>query len=192
MAKLGTAFITGANAKIKIGNAVIAYCTDVSYNINVQTIPVETMGKYEVHSNEPVAYAVDGTFSILRYTKNTAEGTEIKVVDEKGNEATETSTITSLNATGNGAAATPFKHHLDPKNILVSATFDFEIFEKRDTGDNAKAFFKVTDCRITRRGATLNKRNVLVDSYAFVGVLAGDFDLEDSLAVAASEAGGGT
>lgn len=181
MARQGTGFITGANAKIVIGDNTIAFCTDVSYNINVQTIPIECMGKYEVHTNEPVAYAVDGTFSILRYTENSYTVKTVKETVGSGTAATTVDVpVAEYDAkknTGNGGGVQPFGLHLNPKEILFSGTFDLQIYEKRDPTKGALPFFKITDCRITRRGASLNKRSTLIDSYAFVGVLAGDTDL---------------
>lgn len=168
MAQMKPGFITGANAKIKAFNKTIAYCTDVAYNVVVQTIPVESMGKYEVHANEPVAYSVDGTFSIIRYTKNATDagaGGVIKdAADGKGN-APE-----NIEDGGSGNA----QQHLDPAQLLSSQTFDLEIYEKRDNGETN--VFTVQDCRLTRRGMTLNKRGVYVDNYAYVGILATDKD----------------
>jgi hypothetical protein len=169
MAKIKPGFITGANAKIKAFDKTLAYCSDVSYNVTVQTIPIESMGKYEVHSNEPVAYSVDGSFSIIRYTKNASLATEggiIKdVASNKGN-APE-----SVEAAGGGNMG----EHLDPAKLLQSQTFDLQIHEKRAA--NETAVYTVVDCRLTRRGMTLNKRGVMVDNYAFVGVLATDVDV---------------
>jgi len=180
MAKLGNAFITGANAKIVIDNVTMAYCSDVSYNINVQTIPVETMGKYEVHANEPVAYSVNGGFSIVRYTNNAAA-----IVDAANVETTPQ----NMSAAGNGAKSTTLGEHLDPRKILASGTFDVEIHEKRDADGGTYAVFLVQDCRLTSRGMTLNKRGVMVDNYAFVGILAGDKDGEASDDVSNSSMG---
>ena len=72
MAGKTPSFITGATAKIKAGNLTMAYCQDVSYSTTVTTIPIETCGRYEVVANEPVAYFVDGTLSIVRNTKEAA------------------------------------------------------------------------------------------------------------------------
>lgn len=154
-------FITGANAQIKIDNAIIAFATDVAYNITVQTIPVESFGKYEVHSNEPVAYTVDGSFSIIRYTKRAKEHNITDTVTP-GNHAHET-----------GSAGQNIGKQVSPAQILSSNTFALDIFEKGHA-NGVKQFFKIQDCRITRRGATLNKRGILVDNYSFVGILAGD------------------
>jgi len=170
MAKLKPGFITGANAKIKMFNKTIAYCADVAYNVTVQTIPIESMGKYEVHSNEPVAYTVDGSFSIIRYTKNAtdaAKGGKIKDAADGKNNAPE-----AIEDGANGNAG----EHLDPARLLKSQTFDLEIYEKRDGGTET-AVYRVMDCRIVRRGMSLNKRGAVVDNYAFVGILATDEDV---------------
>lgn len=169
MAKMKPGFITGANAKIKMFNKTIAYCADVAYNVTVQTIPIESMGKYEVHSNEPVAYTVDGSFSIIRYTKNATKasaGGIIKDAADGKNNAPE-----SIEDGANGNAG----QHLDPAQLLNSQTFDLEIHEKR--ADSDTAVYRVMDCRIVRRGMSLNKRGAVVDNYAFVGILATDEDI---------------
>lgn len=170
-------YITGANARVKIAGKTLAYCTDVSYNVTVQTIPIESMGKYEVHSNEPVSYTVDGGFSIIRYTK--------KAKALVGGAAA---------ATGNGVAYlgdgdTKVKEHLDPGSILTSETFDLDLFQNSaqavadsSTGTEEISFLRITDCRVVRRGATLNKRGVLVENFAFVGVL-----LHDSNSITAEQ-----
>lgn len=170
MAQMKPGFITGANAKIKMFGKTLAYCSDVSYNVVVQTIPIESIGKYEVHSNEPVAYSVDGSFSVIRYTKNAtlpaAGGTIKDAADGKGNSPRN---IEGAGSEGNAG------QHLDPSEMLASQTFDLEIHEKRANGDTS--LYKVADCRITRRGMSLNKRGVVVDNYAFVGILATDSDI---------------
>ena len=169
MAQLKPGFIAGANAKVKMFNKTVAYCQDVSYNVSVQTIPIESIGKYEVHSNEPVSYNVDGTFSIIRYTKNAtkaASGGVIKDAADGKNNAPE-----SLEDGGNGNAG----QHLDPAQLLASQTFDLEIYEKRADGETA--LYRVLDCRIVRRSMSLNKRGVVTDGYAYVGILATDEDI---------------
>lgn len=173
MANIKPGFVTGANAKVKVFDETLAYCSDVSYNVTIQTIPVESMGKYEVHSNEPVAYTVDGTLSIIRYTKR-ATDSGIADTNDPGNAPSEV-----------GAAnARSLAEHMDPRRMLLSETFDLEIYEKGPQTSDEREVFRVQDCRLTRRGMTLNKRGVMVDNYAFVGVLA--YDRDDSYSVGPS------
>lgn len=175
-------FVTGANAKIKVGNVTLAYCTDVSYNVTVQTIPIESMGKYEVHSNEPVAYTVDGALSVIRYTSRAATSN----IDDAA---------ASGNAPGNILAntTTDLQDYIDPRTILEARTFDLDIFEKVQEGNagptGSNHVYRIEDCRLTRRGATLNKRGVLVDQYAFVAILASDQDLSDRVSHSSMAAG---
>lgn len=169
MAGIKPGFVTGANAKIRIGINTIAYATNISYDINVQTIPIEAIGKYEAWSNEPVSYSVNGSFSIIRYTAR-ASGSAIPLVNTSGNAPAQVATGTD----GNMA------QHLSPGDMLASETFDMTIYDK---GGNATAAVPggvdiatlgFTDCRITRRSGNLDKRGVLMDQYTFVGILAGD------------------
>ena len=160
MAGKTPAFVTGATAKIKVGNVTLAYAQDVSYNVTVTTIPIETMGRYEVVSNEPVAYFVDGTLSVIRYTK---EASNMEGASAEGNGVGKW----NLNG-GNGEGAKGF----NPGNMLASETWDLEVFQKTDGAD--AAVIKLRDCRFTRKGGGINKRGVLVEQFAFNAILAQD------------------
>ena len=173
MAQKKPSFITGANAKIKAGALTIAYAQDVSYTVTTTTIPIETMGRYEVVSNEPVAYFVEGSLSVIRYTK---------VAFDKG--------MSGVAQNGNGLGNWNFQtggkgsEHINPGKLLASQTWDMEVFQKHDNNGaiETELVDKVRDCRFTRKGAGLNKRGVLVDSFAFVGIMSdGDsFTSEES------------
>lgn len=167
MANMKAGFIAGTNAKVKIFKKTMAYCSDVSYSVDVQTIPVESIGKYEAHSHEPVGYAVNGQFTIIRYTKNASDAAKGGVIKDvaagKGN---------APENIADGASTAGM--HLDPARMLASQTFDLEILEKRD-GDETLVY-TISDCRITRRTAALNKRGILTDTYTFNAILASDSD----------------
>lgn len=179
-------FITGANAKIKIGTLTMAYAQDVSYSIEVSTIPVETIGRYEVVTNEPIAYYVSGTLSVIRYTKGAigATGATISGAAKTGNSINNWQDSTMGNL-GN---------HFNPNGLLASKTFDLEIISKLpadDTGGGATAaaitsnpagttagesIIKIRDCRFTRKGGSVTKRGLVVDQFAFTAVLADNDD----------------
>ncbi len=171
MAGKNAGFITGANAKISMFEETVAFATDVSYDVTVDTIPVEAMGRYEVFSYEPVGYRVAGALSIIRYTKR-AKTSNIEAVIAEGNQPSRI---------GDDAAQGSGQQHLSPQELLISQTFDLDIFEQTtsasSTGDNP--VFRISDCRLTRRGMALNKRGVMTDRYSFVGILAGDVDGTD-------------
>ena len=165
MAGKKPSFITGANAKIKAGDLTLAYAQDVSYNVTMTTIPIETMGRYEVVSNEPVAYFVDGTLSVIRYT-SVAQG------------------MNGAAATGNGVGNWKFNNptgtdasqHMNPSELLASQTWDLDIYQKYDNGGTvaSQKVIKLTDCRFTRKGGAINKRGVLVEQFAFNAILQDD------------------
>lgn len=178
MAGKKAGFITGANAKIMIDSSTIAYATNVNYDISVQTVPIEGIGRYEVWSNEPVSYACSGSLSIIRYTKR-ASSSGISKVDANGNTIDQVETGTA------GSMA----QHLDPSKLLLSETFDLKIFEKTDDPTVEHRVIEMKDCRLTRRSGNLDKRGVLMDQFTFVGVLAGDAGADDSAGISASESG---
>lgn len=163
MAGIKPAFVTGANAKIKAGNITLAYAQDVSYNVTVTTIPIETMGRYEVVSNEPVAYFVDGTLSVIRYT-------EAAQNMDKTNPTGEGNGIGKWNLNGTPGEGAK---HINPAQLLASETWDLEVFQKTEAGD-VPAVIRLFDCRFTRKGGAINKRGVLVEQYAFNAILADD------------------
>lgn len=173
MAGIQSGFVTGARAKIKLGGKTMAFCSDVSYNITVQTIPVEAMGKYEVFNNEPIGYMVDGSFSVIRYTAGMAALS--KIPDQQGTEASLGTNISGNETDNNGVLTkgTAPDAHLNPGKILSSRTVDLEVVDKSQIPGETR-LVKIQDVRVTRKGASLNKRGVLVDNYTFVAILADD------------------
>lgn len=163
-------FVTGANAKIKAGGLTFAYAQDVSYRVNIDTVAVETMGRYETVSNEPVNYSVAGELSIVRYTK---------IAQANGMPGA----VSGGNGLGNANWAAPSSgkgsDQINPGNLLGSATWDLAVFQKTQAGAASPvaeqpAVITVTDCRFTNKSSGLNKRGILVDRLSFVGILASD------------------
>jgi hypothetical protein len=179
MAGKAPTFITGANAKIKVGGLTFAYASDVSYQVVVDRIPIETMGRYEAVSNEPVNYSVAGELSVVRYT-SVAGSAKMPGTNAKGNGLGE------VNFTTGGNAA----DEINPGNILLSQTWDLSVYQKTQTVSTAGGaaavtndsveFITIKDCSFTRKSAALNKRGILVDRLAFVGILAHDESFDSS------------
>ncbi len=169
MASKIPSFVTGATAKIKAGGLTFAYAQDVSYRVNVDTIPIETMGRYETVSNEPVNYSVAGELSIVRYTA-IAKNNNMPGTNAGGNGLGKANWVTG----GNGADM------FNPGTLITSQTFDLAVFQKTAAGvDGAispavNTVIVITDCRFNNKSAGLNKRGILVDRLAFVGILASD------------------
>ena len=160
-------FITGANAKLKVDGKTFAYAQDVSYSVAVDTIPIETMGRYEAVTNEPVNYSVAGEFAIVRYTS-------AAVTASAGIDSAATGGNGLGNVKGTNNSTLGLSSHINPGKILDSQTWDLEVFQKgAGAGSNAPVI-KVLDCRITRKSGGLNKRGILVERISFVGLLHAD------------------
>lgn len=174
-------FVTGANAKIKLGGKTFAYCSDVSYRVAVDLIPIETMGRYEAVTLEPVNYTVSGELSVVRYTK-VAGGASMPGTTANGN------------GLGNVDLGTGNKgsNQLDPGNLLTSKTWDLDVYQKTQAAATAggavaataesEKIITIRDCRFNSKSAALNKRGILVDRLSFMGILADDesFDASNS------------
>ena len=170
-------FVTGANAKITAGGVTFAYAADVSYSVSIDTVPIETMGRYEAVSNEPVNYSVSGELSVVRYT-GIANANNMAGAAANGNGLGNVNFKTG----GNGA------DQINPGNMLISETWDLAVYQKIASGNPATtspaetnsgapasgAVITITDCRFNRKAAGINKRGILVDRLSFVGILAYD------------------
>lgn len=175
MADIKPSFITGASAKITVGGKTFAYAADVSYSVAVDTIPIETMGRYEAVTNEPVNYSVAGELSIVRYT-NVASG------------STGNNPFGTADGTGNGVKASGLQGFFDPASILASKSVDIVIYQKKatntTTGSGAATssvvetvrIGRIIDARMNRLSGGINKRGILVERMSFVGIL---FDGDD-------------
>lgn len=173
--------ITGANCKIKVGGKTFAYASDVSYQIAVDTVPIETMGRFEAITNEPVNYSVAGELSVVRYT-GIAKTNNMPGAAVGGNG------LGKVDFTTGGNAA----DHINPGNLLFSQTWDLAVYQKTQAAATAAGatattlesieFITIKDCRFTRKSAGINKRGILVDRLSFVGILADDesFDVSFS------------
>jgi hypothetical protein len=125
------------------------------------------MGRYEVVSNEPVAYFVDGTLSVIRYTEAAQNMDKV---------AAEGNGIGKWNLNGNSGEGSK---GVNPGNLIASETWDLEIFQKTE-GSEVPAVIRLFDCRFTRKGGAINKRGVLVEQYAFNAILADDDSFDAS------------
>jgi hypothetical protein len=154
----GVGLITGANGKIKINGKTLGYATSLNMSTRVDMIPGETMGRYEVVSNEPIAYSTSGSFTMLRYTLAADDAKLPGISGDKSN---------SIGAIGLGG-------HVNPSLLLNSAAFDVEVYQKTGDANSTYQIFKVSNCRITSRSGGVNKRGIYEEVFNFVGVLSED------------------
>ena len=161
-------FVVGARAKIKLDGVTLAFATNVNYTVDVTHVPVEVLGAYEVVAYEPVGYRVSGTLTVVRYTANGNQPQTAGIADSNGNSL---ATVTKGVA---GAAGVPAA--FNPGNLLLSSTFDIDVYDRRDGIATAtgQVFAHVQDARFERRSGGLNAKGLLEEQFTFNGILFGD------------------
>jgi hypothetical protein len=138
MGKIKPFFITGANAKILLNNKTLAYCTDVSYTVQIIHQTPKVLGMYEGTSVEPLGYNVSGSFQVVRYVRHAVESVSTNVspnANESGNGAGNWGSVwtgsiggfAARNGIGNDGRA---NEALDPSRFSNSTTFDIQIYQK--------------------------------------------------------------
>jgi len=168
-------FIVGARAKIKVDGQTVAFATAVQYNVDVTHVPVECLGAYEVIAYEPVGYRVSGTMTVVRYTANgnTAAGPSGGAAAAGGNSPFNGFGAGSAGATV-GAAATPAA--FNPGNLLLSATFNIEVYDRRDgqANQSGQRFILIENARFEKRSGGINAKGLMEEQYSFNGILFSD------------------
>lgn len=171
MAKLAPFFLTGANAKVKVNNKTIAFCTDVSYSVQVNHAAPKVLGMYESPSLEPLSYEVSGTFTVIRYVAGVAEtnknlGFSVPHgVADSGNGigAIGPSNPISKNIGNDGRT----QDNLNPETFQNATFFNIEVFQKMANGD-VHGVARIRDCKIVRADFSLaGKNSPAVERFSF-------------------------
>lgn len=185
-------FISGANAKIKLNGKTLAFCTDLSYSIQVLTQTPKVLGMYEGSSVEPLGYSVSGSFTVLRYIKDIGSSIGGKRPDgitpnDAGNGVGNWGSVwggklgdfLNRNGIGNDGRA---NEALDPSKYANGTTFDIQVFQKVDTrgtkpvtgSTGAQVDFlgvaNIRNCRITQADFSLSKKGVAMQRFNFTAL----------------------
>lgn len=178
MAGIRPFFITGANAKIKLNGKTLAFCTDLSYSVQILTQTPKVLGMYEGSSVEPLGYNVSGTFTVIRYAKDAKSSIQGAPANtnEAGNGVGNWGTqwngaggFLSRNGFGNDGRA---HEALDPSKFAASTSFDIEVYQKIDTSGGDLGVAKIRSCRITQADFSLTKKGAAVQRFSFVALYA--------------------
>lgn len=178
MAGIRPTFITGANAKVRVNDKTLAYCTDLSYSVQIITQTPKVLGMYEGSSVEPLGYSVSGSFSIIRYAKDVKSNTGGKSPDglasnDAGNGIGNWGGVwggtagdfLSRNGIGNDGRA---NEALDPSRFQNGVTFDIQVYQKTPSGDIGVA--NIRNVRITQADFNLTKRGAAIQRFNFVAL----------------------
>lgn len=173
-------FITGANAKVRVNDKTLAFCTDLSYSVQVLTQTPKILGMYEGSSVEPLGYTVSGSFSVIRYAKDVHSNAGGKVPqgaahNDAGNGVgnwgsawgSGLGSFFARNGVGNDGRA---NEALDPSKFANSVTFDIQVYQKTEGG--AVGVANIRNARITQADFSLTKKGAAVQRFNFVALYA--------------------
>lgn len=169
-------FLTGANAKIRVNDKVLAYVTNLSYSVQINHATPTVLGMYEPSSIEPLSYKVTGSFTVARYIadiKSDVGGTAPSGTSDSGNGLGgwgPDSTIGKfasgfdIKKGGDGRAY----ENMDPSKMNKATTFNMEVYQKFDGGQRSVA--NIRDVRITRADFNLGTKSVASQTFNFAAL----------------------
>ena len=166
MAGIKPSAVVGARAKIKIDGKTLAFATAVTYKVDVTHVPVDVLGSYETVAYEPVGYRVSGSLTVVRYTAN-GNATQMDETSQDGN------SVFKMGTAGNAARAPAA---FNPGNLILSETFEVEVYDRRDgnKANDGQKFVTLADARFEMRQGNLNAKGLLEESYSFNAILMHD------------------
>jgi len=181
MSGLLPSFVNGSNILLKMGDVTVAYCQDLRFNRNMANVPVRGIGSYSTHATEPVDFSASGQMSIIRYNKDIVYGNTDTGVPNRQDDAKKA--LLPENLQGATASKTRDGNSLlmpyafDPRRLLLSATFDIEVYERTankaaidgtegvNTGGLLYHFY---DCRLTSYSHSFSPGQLIMENVAFL------------------------
>ncbi len=170
-------FITGANAKVKVNDKTLAFCTDLSYSVSILTQTPKILGMYEGSSVEPLGYTVSGSFTVIRYAKDAKSNVGVAPNGAAGNDAGNgvgnwgsawgggLGSFFARNGVGNDGRA---NEAMDPSKFANSTTFDIQVYQKTQSGEIGVA--NIRNVRITQADFNLTKKGAAQQRFNFVAL----------------------
>ena len=177
MAKLAPFFITGANAKVRLNNKTLAFCQDVAYTVRVPHADPTLLGMYEPANLEPLAYKVEGSFTVIRYAKDVAPTIRADGKKAPSGVADEGNGIGNWGPDDafarNGLGTTDGQAHrgLNPADLEEGVGFDIQIYQKLPGGRQC-AVARLRSCRIEMAAFSLDKRSPALQRFTFKAIYA--------------------
>lgn len=155
-------FLNGANLIIRIGEIRVAFAQSMSFSRNVSHTAVMGIGAYDVLALEPTGFAASGSMQILRWTD---EMLKARKNDRTTLPDNMQSTEDTKNLIGNSIVD---KSALNPAELLISTTFDIEVYEKDPASKvEGKLLFVLRDCRISNYNFNFVPGELLVENVSF-------------------------
>jgi len=189
MSKVLPLFAAAPRLKIKVNGTDIAYAIGLNMNVSVDVVPVKILGQFEIAALEPTAYnPVSGTFRVIRLLHPSSQ-TQITTAAETGRTnllggAKLEPAIANATSSSSVLSQSYLHRHLDPTKVLVSQTFDIELYLKIPKmtivdgivqsydGDEEESFIKLQDCRVVGMDGEIAPGRLLEEPLSFQGLIA--------------------
>lgn len=150
-------FLSSSQLVIKIGNTQIAMANAISFNDNMTLSPVGGIGNYQALALEPVQYAASGSMSITHYSQQAFAAANPGKLLPNALQSTTIPGDDSATHNGNSLLNKEFMH---PLLLMISRSFDVDIYFKNLQGDTAATLgiatplagglvYTLKDCRIS-------------------------------------------
>lgn len=190
-------FMSGPRMVIKMDGKVLAFAIglDITVSRNIQT--VYQFGQVGPIANQATLYnGVTGSMQIVKLIdsavvtdkESVAALTQgVGAIKPTGNvslpitvnAASGTSNSTTANSTTANSAlsiSSNMQKQLDPEQVLLSSTFDIEVWQSYPTSttsttQKAVKHFTIQNCRLNSRGTTISPGSLTSESVGFVGTL---------------------
>jgi hypothetical protein len=214
---ISPAFATAPRIKLRIGDQLIAYAIGFNFNLSVDVQPVFVLGSYAPVSLEPTMYnVVTGTLQIVRLKTPNAQTnllankrspTDTNTTAMTSNKA-ELNSTTATGTTNNPLSQSTLFSHLTPSQLILSQSFDLDLYMKvptalgitamnnvdgkqslENTVDNKVLeevkWMTIKNCRFVSRNTNISQGQLVNEPLNFQGLLAqndGDgFALDNSV-----------
>lgn len=161
-------FASGSNLAIVIGDTVMAFATNLSWSDDVSHTAVGGIGAYDYQALEPLQYIARGSLTLTRY------GSEAWNAIDSNGKTTPDRTVAGIFPTtkGNGGDGNSMLRgpHFNPSKLLLSRTFDIDVYERTSDGAGATGtkIFTIHDCRMTNYSITFTPGQLVSENVSFM------------------------
>jgi len=169
MGKKLNPFLNGSQVVIKVGNQDVALAQSINFSESIPAQLIHALGDYEPLLNEPMLHnGVSGQIRIISYSdyvisdsKAIPEGTRLgqwegsKNVIKKSDTADGNSLITKCSFT--------------PELLLLSSTFDIDIYVRTGSTAELKKVYVIEDCLVSGANFSLQAGSPMQAVYSYLG-----------------------
>lgn len=184
-------FAAAPRIKIRLDNEIVGFAIGMNINFSVDVQPMYTLGEYGAQSLETVMYSpVTGTLQIQRLrpgqTNDFDPSAYRKAITTQSGEVTTAELNSNESPPNSLTSSAKFARHIDPRLLLFSETFEFDVYMKIPvSADDANgtyvlkevAWLSIKNCRFTSRNTNIAMGQIVNEPFNFMGLLATPIDV---------------